>query len=190
MSYQWIWAGLGNPGPAYRFTRHNFGFLLLETLAEREGLVFEEGPFPCALAPWQEVLLVKPMTYMNLSGECVGPLVKRLALPPAKLLVIHDDLDLPLGRLKFVPKGGAGGHRGVRSIIEALGTNEFPRLKLGIGRPPEGISVRDYVLSPFSDEEWPLVKKVLERAREALSYLLENGLAKTMSLYNRPPEEG
>jgi len=189
VSYRWVFAGLGNPGPAYRFTRHNFGFLVLEALAERENLSFSDGPHRCSVAPWREALLVKPLTYMNLSGECIGPLLKRLSLPVERLLVIHDDLDLPLGRLKLVPKGGAGGHRGVRSIIEVLGSKEFPRLKLGIGRPPAGMSVRDYVLSPFTEEEWPTVKKVLARAVEALEFLLENDLEKAMTLYNRPLED-
>ncbi len=188
MAYQWVWAGLGNPGPAYQFTRHNFGFLVVDYWAQEKGLSFETGPFDCALAPHPQVLLVKPLTYMNLSGRCVAPLLKRVALPPERLLVIHDDLDLPLGRLKFAPKGGAGGHRGVRSIIEALGTQEFPRLKLGIGRPPQGISVRDFVLSPFSEEEWPVVEKVVKRAAEALDHLLKTDLLKTMSLFNRPVE--
>jgi len=188
-TYRWVWAGLGNPGPAYRFTRHNFGFLLLEALAEREALSFEEGPFQCQIATWQGVLLVKPLTYMNLSGQCLGPLLRELSHPLDRFLVIHDDLDLPLGRFKFALKGGAGGHRGVLSIIEALGTKEFPRLKLGIGRPPAGISVRDYVLSPFGDEEWPLVKEVLDKALEALVFLLENDLLKTMSLYHRLRKE-
>jgi len=188
VTYQWVWVGLGNPGPAYQFTRHNFGFLLLEYWAQEKGVSFEEGPFACAVASSSEVLLVKPLTYMNLSGRCVAPLLKRLQMPPERLLVIHDDLDLPLGRLKFTPKGGAGGHRGVQSIIEALGTNTFPRLKLGIGRPPKGVQVRDYVLSPFSESEWPWVEKVVQQAAQALDHLLLHGLAKTMSLFNRPPE--
>ncbi|NPA49862.1 MAG: aminoacyl-tRNA hydrolase [Thermodesulfobacteria bacterium] len=184
--YSWLFVGLGNPGPHYRFTRHNFGFLVLDEFAAEKGLSFEKGPFQSEICPYQDAFLLKPLTFMNLSGEAVAPWAKRLGIPPERILVIHDDLDLPLGRLKFAPKGGAGGHRGVLSIIEHLGTKDFPRLKLGIGRPPRGISVRDYVLSPFTEEEWPVVEKVLARAAEALDYLLKEGLLKTMSQFNRP----
>ena len=176
--------GLGNPGPQYVFTRHNFGFLVLDHFAHLKGFSFREGPFQSAVAEWEEVFLLKPLTFMNLSGQAVGPWVERLALPPSRVLVIHDDLDLPLGRLKFAPKGGHGGHRGVRSVMEALGTKEFPRLKLGIGRPPAGVTVVDYVLSPFKEEEWPVVERVIERACEGLDSLRREGLSKTMSLFN------
>ncbi len=181
-----MYVGLGNPGPAYQFTRHNFGFLLLDFWAKEKKISFSQGPFKTEWALWDKVLLVKPLTFMNLSGQAVAPLACELSLSPERILVIHDDLDLPLGRLKFVPKGGAGGHRGVLSIIEALGTKEFPRLKLGINRPPRGISVRDYVLSPFTDEEWPIVEKVIARAAEALELLSKERLPKTMSLFNQP----
>ncbi|OAG27825.1 aminoacyl-tRNA hydrolase [Thermodesulfatator autotrophicus] len=183
--YSWLWVGLGNPGPQYRFTRHNFGFLVLEEFARLKGLKFSKGPYQSLVSAYKDAFLLMPQTFMNLSGEAVAPLSRKLRIPPERILVIHDDLDLPLGRIKFAPKGGAGGHRGVKSIIEALGTKDFPRLKLGIGRPPQGIAVRDYVLSPFSEEEKPLVRKVLETACEALDYLLEHDLAKTMSLFNR-----
>ncbi len=181
-----MYVGLGNPGPAYQFTRHNFGFLLLDFWAKEKGIEFSAGPFKTEWALWNQVLLVKPLTFMNLSGQAVAPLAQKLGLSPERILVIHDDLDLPLGRLKFVPKGGAGGHRGVLSIIEALGTKEFPRLKLGINRPPQGISVRDYVLSPFTDEEWPIVEKVIAHAAKGLELLSKEGLPKTMSLFNQP----
>ncbi len=184
-AYSWLWVGLGNPGPHYRFTRHNFGFLVLDKFAAQKGLSFKNAPFESEISEYQGVFLLKPLTFMNLSGKAVVPWSKKLEIPPERILVVHDDLDLPLGRLKFAPKGGAGGHRGVLSIIEHLGTKEFPRLKLGIGRPPAGISVRDYVLSPFTQEEWPVVEKVLARAVEALEYLLKEDLLKTMSRFNR-----
>ncbi|AEH45394.1 peptidyl-tRNA hydrolase [Thermodesulfatator indicus DSM 15286] len=184
--YSWLWVGLGNPGPRYRFTRHNFGFLVLDELASLKGLKFSQGAYQSLVSAYKDAFLVKPQTFMNLSGEAVAPWSRKLKISSERILVIHDDLDLPLGRLKFVPKGGAGGHRGVKSVIDALGTKEFPRLKLGIGRPPQGVTVREYVLSPFSESEIPLVKKVLERAVEALDYLLEHDLPKTMSTFNRP----
>jgi len=183
--YSWLWVGLGNPGPKYRYTRHNFGFLVLDFFAQKKGLSFAPGPFQSEICPYKDVLLVKPQTFMNLSGEAVSPWVRKLYLKPEQVLVIHDDLDLPLGRIKFVPKGGAGGHRGVKSIIDALGTKDFPRLKLGIGRPAPGQEVKDYVLERFSTDEWPTVESILEKTSEALDFLLENGLLKTMSIYNR-----
>ncbi len=183
---KWVYIGLGNPGPEYQFSRHNFGFLVLDFWTKEKGVFFTSGSFKTEIAHVdREVLVVKPLTYMNLSGEAVAPLIKELKIPLERVLIIHDDLDLPLGRMKFVPKGGAGGHRGVHSIIEALGTKEFPRLKLGIGHPEEGIPVREYVLSPFTQEEWPLVEKVIQNAAKALDFLLEEGLAKTMSFFNK-----
>ncbi len=182
----WLLVGLGNPGPSYARTRHNLGWMVVEALAEDQGLSFKEVPaLKSLVAEGPQVRLLKPLTYMNLSGVAVALALERWAIPLEHLLVIHDDLDLPLGRLKFAPKGGAGGHRGVLSIIGALGTQEFPRLKLGIGRPPAGISVPDYVLSEFEPSEWPVAEKVIETAVEALEVLLSKGLEKAMSLYNR-----
>ncbi len=183
---KWLWVGLGNPGPQYALTRHNFGFLVLDYWAREKGLSFQKASYKSEVAFFEEVALLKPQTFMNLSGQAVAPWVKELALSPRNVLVIHDDLDLPLGRIKFVPKGGAGGHKGVLSIIAALGTEEFPRLKLGIGRPPKGVPVAEYVLSPFEEGEWPTVEKVILRAFEALEFLRQEGLEKTMSLFNRP----
>jgi len=161
--------------------------MVLEVLAQKLGLRFKEafgGKALLAELPGKAYLLL-PLTYMNLSGEAVWPAAQKFKFSPERILVIHDDLDLPLGRLKFVPKGGAGGHRGVLSIIETLGTEAFPRLKLGIGRPPQGVSVVDYVLSEFNPQEREVVEKVLATAVKALETLLEEGLTKTMSLYNR-----
>ncbi len=190
MSWQWLWVGLGNPGPPYQFTRHNFGFLVLEYWAKEKGLSFRKAPFA---AEWaflgREIALLKPLTFMNLSGTAVACCLQELGLPQERLLLIHDDLDLPLGRIRFAPKGGSGGHRGVQSVIDALGTKDFPRLRLGIGRPPQGVSVRDFVLSPFTEEEWPLVKKVIFWASSGLETLRTQGLQKTMSLFNRPLPE-
>ncbi len=182
--------GLGNPGPAYQFTRHNFGFLLLEYWAREKGLSFQPAPFPGEWAFAEEVVLLRPLTYMNLSGQAVAPCLQELSLSERELLLIYDDLDLPLGRIRFAPKGGSGGHRGVESVIQALGTKDFPRLRLGIGRPSQRMPIRDYVLSPFSEEEWPLVEKVLRWAAAGLDSLLKEGLDKTMSLFNRSlPED-
>ncbi|RUM89768.1 MAG: aminoacyl-tRNA hydrolase [Thermodesulfatator sp.] len=183
----WLYVGLGNAGSEYAHTRHNLGWRVLGTLAQDLGLSFRKVPaLRSLMAEWKgRAWLLLPLTYMNLSGEAVAPAVKELGIPLENLLVVHDDLDLPLGRLKFVPKGGAGGHRGVLSVMAAVGSPEFPRLKLGIDRPPKGVPVRAYVLSAFLPEELPLVEKVTRLAAEALKLLPEEGLSKVMSLYNR-----
>lgn len=182
----WIFCGLGNPGKEYEKTRHNFGFLTLSAFAEKHNLVFHLEPsLESEVAEYrQKALLLKPLTYMNLSGRAVKKALKYYGESPQNLLVIYDDLDLPLGRIKLLPKGGSGGHRGVSSIIEAIGTEDFPRLKLGIGRPERGVNPKDYVLSPFKEEEWPIVQKVLERAVFALKSLLYQGLLRTMTEVN------
>ncbi len=183
----WLVVGLGNPGPRYFYTRHNLGWLVVATLAEREGLRFREVPeFKGLFVEWPErAALLLPLTYMNLSGEAVAPAIKNLALSPERLLVLYDDLDLPLGRLKISPKGSSGGHRGVASVIAALGTEDFPRLRLGIGRPPAGVPVKDYVLSEFLPEERPVVERVVAKAVEAVKTVIEVGLPQAMTLYNR-----
>lgn len=183
----WLLVGLGNPGPRFLRTRHNFGWLVVSALAESQGLKFFEalsGKAMMAELPGKAYLLL-PLTYMNLSGEAVLPAAQELSVSPERILVVHDDLDLPLGRLKLVPKGGAGGHRGVLSIISALGTEAFPRMKLGIGRPLRGVSVKDYVLSEFGPEEWPLAEKVIEVGVKAIEVIFSEGLEKAMTLYNR-----
>ncbi|MCS7199362.1 MAG: aminoacyl-tRNA hydrolase [Caldimicrobium sp.] len=181
----WIFCGLGNPGKEYQNTRHNFGFLVLDAYAKKKGLSFEFSPhLEADIAFYRsKALLVKPQTYMNLSGRAVVKILKNFEISPQHLLVIHDDLDLPLGRIKVVPKGGAGGHRGVISIIEALGSEDFPRMKLGIGRPKDQ-EVKEYVLSPFREEEVPFVNRVIEKAQEALEEILFLGFSKAMSRIN------
>lgn len=181
----WIYCGLGNPGLTYEKTRHNFGFLALTAFATKHKLNFQmNSALESELAFYRDkAILLKPMTYMNLSGRAVKKALNKYGLSPQNLLVIYDDLDLPLGRMKLLPKGGSGGHRGVQSIISELQTKEFPRLRLGIGRPEKG-DPRDYVLSPFREEEWPIVESVLERVVLALEELLYHGLLKTMHKVN------
>ena len=183
----WLLVGLGNPGPRYLRTRHNLGWLVISALAESQGLKFYEvfsGKAMMAELSGRAYLLL-PLSYMNLSGEAVLPAVRKLAVPPERVLVVHDDLDLPLGRLKLVPQGGAGGHRGVLSIISALGTEGFPRMKLGIDRPPEGVSVKDYVLSEFGPTEYPVVERIIKTGLKAIEVILTEGLEKAVTLYNR-----
>ncbi|MFN3504962.1 MAG: aminoacyl-tRNA hydrolase [Caldimicrobium sp.] len=181
----WIFCGLGNPGKEYENTRHNFGFLVVSHFAKMHKINFSLDPaLESEIAKYGNVaILAKPQTFMNLSGRAVKKILQKYNEIPSNLLVIYDDLDLPLGKIKLSPKGGAGGHKGVQSIIESIQSKDFPRLRLGIGKPEKG-SPRDYVLSPFSEQEWSLVQKVIEAATYALESILRIGLAKTMTIIN------
>jgi peptidyl-tRNA hydrolase, PTH1 family len=191
--------GLGNPGYKYKNMRHNIGYQVVDILSERWRIALNHQS--CS-ARWgrgerhgYKILLAQPETYMNLSGRAVFRLISFFKLTSEDLLVIHDDLDLPLGRLKFVAKGGAGGHRGISSIINMLHTTEFVRLKVGIGRPQYGETVEDYVLSPFYPSDRDLVATMAERAADAVETFLLSGLNQAMSLFHaqgpltdNPPE--
>lgn len=181
--------GLGNPGPEYRSTRHNAGFLVLERLAERMRGRWRRGLLARAatarlFVDGRSVLLIKPLTYMNLSGQAVAPLVRREKAVPQQVLLVYDDMDLPLGRLRIRPGGRAGGHRGVASVLAALGTEEIPRVRVGIGRPPEGVDAAQYVLSPVPAEERQAFLTAIEQAAEAVGVVLTSGLEAAMARYN------
>ncbi|MDK2784404.1 MAG: peptidyl-tRNA hydrolase, family [Bacillota bacterium] len=181
--------GLGNPGREYEETRHNAGFLVVDYLAREEGLTFGSSDFRADLArgrvAGQEVLLAKPQTYMNLSGLAVGPLVRWYKLDPtADLLVVSDDLDLPLGRLRLRARGSHGGHRGLLSIINELGTTDFARLRLGIGRPGEHETAKDKVLGTFTEEEGRILDEVILAAVGAIRTWLAEGTEAAMNRYN------
>ena len=175
--------GLGNPGPRYARTRHNAGFLVVDALAVRHGARFRRVR-GAETARAGQVLLMKPTTMMNLSGQPVQAALTRHGLSPAEVLVIHDDLALPLGRLRFkLGGGGSGGARGVEDIISRIGAR-FPRLKLGIGSPPPGWRGENWVLSRFSESEWPLLERVIDTATEAVEVLLQEGLTEAMNRFN------
>jgi PTH1 family peptidyl-tRNA hydrolase len=183
--------GLGNPGREYAGHRHNIGFRVVDALARAYGVAFARRKGAKAhVAELRLVdslaLLVKPQTFMNLSGQAVVRLSRADAIPPEQILVVYDDLDLPLGRLRLRPEGGSGGHKGMRSIIDALGTQAFPRLRVGIDRPPTGVDPTEYVLRPFFREEQALVAEVVERAAAAVECWLEEGILATMDRFNRP----
>ncbi len=184
-----IVVGLGNPGSKYHGTRHNIGFLFIDRVARQQGIVLDR--YQCdALTGWgtaneMPLLLAKPQTFMNHSGVAVAALLREHGATAADLIVVYDDLDLPLGRIRIRTSGSAGGHRGVTSIIEVLGEAPFCRIRLGIGRPVEGGSVIDYVLSPFDKGELSDLSRVVDRATEALTYLLQAGAEAAMGLYNR-----
>jgi len=184
--------GLGNPGADYARHRHNIGFQVLDALARSHGLSFSREKLARAHAAQgriggRSVLLAKPQTFMNRSGQTVGRLARRFKIPPQQILVVYDDLDLPLGRLRLRPEGGSGGHKGMRSIIEALGSQEFPRLRVGIDRPPGQMDPADYVLHPFSKEDQEILAPVLDQAVAAVEAWLEGGIVVAMGRFNRPP---
>ncbi len=164
--------GLGNPGPRYADHRHNVGFRAVAALAEAHGLAFRRTEHRARTAhgtmEGRRVILAQPQTWMNESGQAVAPLAHFYKIPPERLLVVYDDLDIPLGTLRYRARGSSGGHRGVQSIIRQLGTSDFPRLRLGIGRPPGRMDPAAYVLQPFTDEELPLVWEVLRMARRLM----------------------
>jgi PTH1 family peptidyl-tRNA hydrolase len=180
--------GLGNPGLAYRRTRHNFGFRVLGALAEQRGIRFRRGRFQCtqgeARIGKEQVLLARPQTFMNRSGLCVAGLLRHYQCSPPDLLVICDDVNLDLGKLRLRRSGSAGGHKGLISIIHHLHTQGFPRLRLGIGQPPEGMEMMSYVLSAFRRPEWPLVEDVIARATRAVETWVYHGVEEAMNRFN------
>ncbi|MBS1253277.1 MAG: Peptidyl-tRNA hydrolase [Anaerolineales bacterium] len=181
--------GLGNPGRQYAQHRHNVGFQVVEALAEAHGLEFDKLKHKARMAVGrivdQRVVLAKPLTYMNKSGESVSPLAHWYKTPLDQMLVVYDDLDIPLGTVRLRPRGGSGGHRGMRSIIQQLGAEDFPRLRVGIDRPPAGWDPADYVLSPFTEDEVPVVVDVRERAAAAIECWLQEGVDAAMTRFNQ-----
>ncbi|GCF95811.1 peptidyl-tRNA hydrolase [Enterococcus florum] len=180
--------GLGNPGKKYEQTKHNVGFLAVEQLAQKHGAVFKKNTFEAEVADFfangEKILLVKPQTFMNESGRAVGPLMTYFGVYLDELLVIHDDLDLAFGKIRLRQKGSAGGHNGLKSIISHLNSQEFDRIKIGIGRP-NGKTVVNHVLSPFSKEEQPEILASVDRAAEAAEFYIETGdFIQTMNRFN------
>ncbi len=189
--------GLGNPGKDYASTRHNAGFLLVEKLAACWKADWaKERKFSAQVARAEKhgkkVLLVEPQTFMNLSGEAVGALVKFYQLPLAQLLIAVDDADLPLGEIRLRPGGGSGGHHGIESVTQHLGSGEFARLRIGIGRRDGAREITNFVLGKFETAENAVLEKVLERAAGQIECWLDSGLQKAMSQFNgamSPTEE-
>lgn len=186
---EWLIVGLGNPGAKYIDTRHNAGWHLLDTIVrDQPNFRFDENRNKGLIARGElvgvKVALVKPQTYMNLSGEAVGPIARFYKVPPERILVAFDDVDLPTATLRIRPKGGAGGHKGMRSIIQHLGTEDFPRLRLGIGRPVGQMPVEAYVLQKFKPDEWEAMIELYQRGVEAAKAILKNGLDNAMNQFN------
>jgi PTH1 family peptidyl-tRNA hydrolase len=187
-------AGLGNPGPEYADNRHNVGFRCLDRLAETHRLAFRRRQKRARVASGRieghRVVLAKPQTFMNKSGESVARLAQFYKVDLERLLVVYDDLDLPPGTIRLRPSGGSGGHRGVRSIIRQLGSQDFPRLRIGIGRPPGRMDPADYVLQDVSGDEAILLDRVLDRAVDAIEIWLDEGIRQAMDEHNQSPGDG
>lgn len=184
----WLIAGLGNPGRRYSRTRHNIGFRVLDLFASRQKCPWEERKRP-AIIGWHDLghtrlLLVKPQTYMNRSGEVIGRLVDEADVPIDSVIVVHDDMDLPFETLKLKKGGGAGGHRGIESILWELDSDRFLRVKMGIGRPEADERPEDYVLGAFPDEQEDRLPAFLAQGAGALECILERGIDRAMNLYN------
>ncbi len=181
-------AGLGNPGRAYRRNRHNVGFMALDRLSEDLQAPFTRVQARAMVTDARHdgvrLLLAKPQTYMNESGQAVGALTRFYKIPLPNLLVIFDDLDLPLGTLRLRPSGGSGGQKGMRSIIQHVGGEGFPRLRLGIGRPPGRMDPADFLLQDFSEDEQDLLDIVLRRTVEAVFSYVQDGVDLAMTKYN------
>lgn len=181
-------AGLGNPGERYAATRHNIGFMVVQWLAAAHDVSLKRKAYQgvCGVGRLAgiETTLLLPQTFMNLSGASVGSACKSLGIGPGDLIVVHDEIDLPFGTLRVKVGGGHGGHNGLRSICGVLGSGEFPRLRIGVGRPPQGGDVSTYVLSPFSSAERSVLNGLLEGAGKALETILRQGPQAAMNEFN------
>lgn len=180
--------GLGNPGKPYEQTRHNIGFDVIDELANRWNAPLNQSKFNGMYAsvhrPEGKVILLKPLTYMNLSGESVRPLMDYFDIDVEDIIVIYDDLDLETGKLRLRAKGSAGGHNGIKSLIQHLGTQEFNRIRVGVNRPPAGMKVADYVLSKFSKDDQVVVKEAIDKSCDAVETALKKPFLEVMNQFN------
>jgi PTH1 family peptidyl-tRNA hydrolase len=183
-----IIVGLGNPGYTYRRTRHNIGYMVVNALAEAREIRIRRGKYQCM---WGEgevgkerVLLVRPITFMNASGVSVAGVLKHYDCAMSDLLVVCDDVNLDLGKMRLRRSGSAGGHNGMTSIIKQLHTEEFPRLRIGVNRPPEGVDMMSYVLGAFRRGEWPVVNEVIAKAAQAVETWVYYGIDEAMNRFN------
>ncbi len=189
----YIIAGLGNPGKQYEGTRHNIGFQVIDELADRHGIKVLENKFKGLIGKGiingEKVILVKPLTYMNLSGECIGEIVNYFKIDEAsELIVVADDISLDVGFIRMRKKGSAGGHNGLKNIIAHLGHENFIRMKVGVGDKPEGYDLADYVLGHFNKEENEILADSKKNAVLAIETVISDGIDKAMNLYNTKKE--
>ncbi|MEI3347734.1 MAG: aminoacyl-tRNA hydrolase [Dysosmobacter sp.] len=185
---EWLVVGLGNPGQKYANTRHNMGFLTVDLLAEEAGVQLNKVKFKSAYNILRfagtRCLVMKPQTYMNLSGEAVREAAQFYKIPPERILVIYDDVSLPVGKLRVRPSGSAGGHNGIKNIIAHLGTQDFPRVKIGTGAPGEGGDMIDWVIGVPSQADRKILLETFHRAIEAAACIIEHGCQKAMNDFN------
>lgn len=181
--------GLGNPGDEYKRTRHNTGFMVIDELASAFNIAVNRKRYKAYIGEGSindvRVVLGKPQTFMNLSGDSAAQMIKGFNLSADDLIIIYDDMDMDIGRIRIRDKGSHGGHRGVRSIIDAIGTDNFVRLKVGIGRPPSGSDPSDYVLTNFKKNEMPALKEAMKTASDAVSLLVKDDIVAAMNRFNR-----
>lgn len=183
-------AGLGNPGREYKTNRHNVGFMLVDEFCQVLNIKLDRVQFKALLTTVNigehRVVIAKPQTFMNLSGQAISGILRFYKINRSDMLIAHDDIDLPLGSLRIRPTGGSGGQKGIASIIQQLGTQDFPRLRIGINRPPGRMKAADYVLQNFSSSEMEMISFVLKKGVEAVMTFLENDLEYAMNKYNGP----
>lgn len=183
--------GLGNPGAQYAHTRHNVGFDLIDLLAQRHGIKVgtakHQSLYGTGFIGAHSIALIKPLTYMNLSGRAVMPMLKMLGLKPEQIVVVADDLDLDVGRVRLKPKGGAGGHNGHKSLIQSLGTQDYARIKIGIGRSDD--ATIDHVLTRFRPEERVAINQALEHTADGCEVIIAEGVEKALSFLNDPTKQ-
>jgi PTH1 family peptidyl-tRNA hydrolase len=184
-------AGLGNPGPRYKGTRHNVGFAIVDEISRRHRLTFESSPSEAVVAKWRDrgVLLVKPLTFMNLSGQAVGELARYFKVEPSGVLIVVDDVHLPLGRLRARARGSAGGHNGLKSIEAHLGTDEYARLRIGVGRESGDRQMSTHVTSRFEPDERGVIDEAIGKAADAVETFLAEGIDVVMNRYNRKDDQ-
>lgn len=184
-----IFVGLGNPGKQYEKTRHNIGFEVIDALSNKWHIPLDQpkhkGIYGIGTVGGEKVLLLKPLTYMNLSGESISAVLNFFKAGQEDIVVLYDDLDLPVGRVRLRQRGSAGGHNGIKSTIAHLGSQEFNRIRIGIGRPVGRMSVTDYVLGRFTNEEWDEMSKVIERCAEACEDWTKLPFLQIMNEYNQ-----
>jgi len=192
-SKPYLIVGLGNPGREYSTSRHNVGFMVVDILAEKLDTSFRKVKMNALMTAvrhkGERIILIKPQTFMNLSGQAVSSFIRFYKLPLENVLVVYDDVDLPFETLRLKPDGGDAGQRGVRSIIQQLGTKSFPRLRVGIDRPPGRMEVSDYVLQKFSAAEKGILPFILDTASEAVLHFIDQGLNQAMTIYNQNPSQ-
>jgi peptidyl-tRNA hydrolase, PTH1 family len=193
MTERYLIVGLGNSGRDYKKNRHNIGFQVVDHFAARHGMEFTRQQSNAFIstgnAAGKSIILAKPQTFMNRSGSAVAPLQKFYKIPLENLMIIYDELDLPLGTIRLKPDGSAGGQNGIKDIIARLGTNEFPRMRIGINRPPGKMDPAAYVLQDFGAEQVPVIQETYDRASDAIETWLRDGIELAMSRHNAPPPE-